>query len=281
MRVSGQPCPSSSMACSMSRPGHARHGRRGSATWSAVDRACMTRARRWSGMTRPCTWPSGWRSRSWPPRWPSGTRCCSSRTTWKYSSMVATGTTSWRSTRSGPSTRCCSCGATPTRPIPGSRHQGSMCWRVTRCPSAVTTNDTAPRSGRAPTRGACAGRSVTGTTPACVLPWTLQGTLNDDSDVDRGWTVEIALPWAGIAALPGRKAVPPRAGDRWRLFLGRFQKLELSGAEVRPHPAWTWTRQARYDTHRPEEWLDVEFPGRARRRRRLSAGTADEGYFMR
>ena len=89
----------------------------------------------------------------------------------------------------------------------------------------------------------------------------LQGTLNDDSDVDRGWTVEIALPWAGIAALPGRKPVPPHAGDRWRLFLGRFQKLELSGVEVRPHPAWTWTRQARHDTHRPEEWLEVEFRG--------------------
>jgi hypothetical protein len=87
----------------------------------------------------------------------------------------------------------------------------------------------------------------------------LQGTLNDDTDIDQGWTVEIALPWAGLGQLPGGQSLPPRAGDRWRLFLGRFQRLELSGAEVRPHPAWTWTRQARYDTHRPEDWLEVEF----------------------
>ena len=71
--------------------------------------------------------------------------------------------------------------------------------------------------------------------------------------------MEIAFPWAGMRALPGSRALPPRAGDRWRLFLGRFEKLELSGSEVRPHPAWTWSRQARYDTHRPEEWLEVEF----------------------
>ncbi len=71
--------------------------------------------------------------------------------------------------------------------------------------------------------------------------------------------MEIALPWAGMHQLPGGRSLPPRAGDRWRLSLGRFQKLELSGAEVQPHPAWTWTRQARYDTHRPEEWLEVEF----------------------
>ena len=87
----------------------------------------------------------------------------------------------------------------------------------------------------------------------------LQGTLNDDSDIDRGWTVELAFPWSGMAQLPGDRGLPPKPGDRWRIFLGRFQKLELSGREVSPHPAWTWTRQQRYDTHRPEEWLEVEF----------------------
>jgi hypothetical protein len=87
----------------------------------------------------------------------------------------------------------------------------------------------------------------------------LQGTLNDDTDVDRGWTVEVALPWSGLAGLPSDRPVPPRPGDLWRLFLGRFQKLQVSGGELMPHPAWTWTRQAVYDTHRPEEWLEVEF----------------------
>ena len=87
----------------------------------------------------------------------------------------------------------------------------------------------------------------------------LQGTLNDDSDVDQGWTVEVALPWTGLGGLPADRSVPPGPGDRWRIFLGRFQKLHLSGAEVIPHPAWTWTRQANDDTHRPHEWLEVEF----------------------
>ena len=35
----------------------------------------------------------------------------------------------------------------------------------------------------------------------------VDGTLNDPTDEDRGWTVEIALPWAGMAAFMGGCAV--------------------------------------------------------------------------
>ncbi len=39
----------------------------------------------------------------------------------------------------------------------------------------------------------------------------VNGTLNDDSDVDVGWTVEIAVPWK---ALKGINSYPPKTGTR-------------------------------------------------------------------
>jgi hypothetical protein len=42
----------------------------------------------------------------------------------------------------------------------------------------------------------------------------VHGTLDDDSDVDRGYTVELKLPWA---TLTKAKASPPPSGARWRM----------------------------------------------------------------
>ena len=87
----------------------------------------------------------------------------------------------------------------------------------------------------------------------------VDGRLNDRSHVDRGWTVELAFPWAGMTHLAGGRALPPRPGDQWRMFFGRFERLLAGGAEVTPHPAWCWTPHGIYDTHRPEHWTVVEF----------------------
>ena len=88
---------------------------------------------------------------------------------------------------------------------------------------------------------------------------SLQGTLNDDSDVDAGWQVELALPWSGFDWLANGRPVPPRDGDTWRMFFGRFEKLVLGGVEVQPHPAWVLIPHGVYDTHQPERWTEVRF----------------------
>jgi hypothetical protein len=46
------------------------------------------------------------------------------------------------------------------------------------------------------------------------------GTLDRDSDRDRGYTVEAALPWR---AFDKAKHVPPRPGDQWRINLYAMQ----------------------------------------------------------
>jgi hypothetical protein len=87
----------------------------------------------------------------------------------------------------------------------------------------------------------------------------VDGRVNDPSAVDRGWRVELAIPWSGLAPLANGRSLPPRPGDVWRIFFGRFQLLKPSGIEVRPHPAMAWNRHGAYDTHLPECWTFVHF----------------------
>jgi hypothetical protein len=87
----------------------------------------------------------------------------------------------------------------------------------------------------------------------------LDGTLNDNSDIDNGWSLEIAIPWKSLGLLANGRAIPPSNGDVWSMFLGRFQKLMLSGKEVQPHPAMALNSHGIYDTHVPSKWSKIEF----------------------
>ena len=95
--------------------------------------------------------------------------------------------------------------------------------------------------------------------PGLQVATHVDGTLNDNSDLDRGWTVEIALPWSGMGWLADGRSLPPQDGDTWRLFFGRFQKLMNAGREVSPHPAWVLSPHGVYDTHQPACFPYVTF----------------------
>jgi hypothetical protein len=98
----------------------------------------------------------------------------------------------------------------------------------------------------------------------------LEGTLNDPTDVDTGWTVEIAIPFAGIAETTDA-ACPPRPGDRWRVNFSRVQwRLDASDgryAKIRdaatgkplPEDNWVWSPQREIAMHEPEHWGIVAF----------------------
>jgi hypothetical protein len=87
----------------------------------------------------------------------------------------------------------------------------------------------------------------------------VDGTLNDNSDIDKGWSLEIAIPWASLQLLANGRNIPPRSGDVWNMFLGRFQKLMAGGKEVTPHPAMALSSHGIYDTHLPEKWSSIAF----------------------
>jgi hypothetical protein len=98
--------------------------------------------------------------------------------------------------------------------------------------------------------------------PGLKVATKIDGTLNDHGDVDRGWTAEIAIPWAGLKHLANGRSLPPRDGEEWRIFFGRFQKLTNAGREVQPHPAWVLSPHGVYDTHQPERFPVVTFSTR-------------------
>ena len=105
----------------------------------------------------------------------------------------------------------------------------------------------------------------------------LRGTLNDPSDADTGWTLEIAFPWTAFAP-PGTPAPPastatvaphaPAEGTQWRVNFsgvewqittpaGRYEKLPQT-----PEDNWVWSAQGVIDLHRPEMWGRVQFTRR-------------------
>jgi len=98
---------------------------------------------------------------------------------------------------------------------------------------------------------------------------TLSGTINEASDRDRGWTVEIAFPWKALAEAAHRPC-PPEPGDRWRVNfsrvqwrldvtpLGYFKTPDLEGNPL-PENNWVWSPQGLIAMHYPEMWGFVEF----------------------
>ncbi|MGW8179962.1 MAG: carbohydrate-binding family 9-like protein [bacterium] len=87
----------------------------------------------------------------------------------------------------------------------------------------------------------------------------VQGTLNDKSDVDKGWTAELALPWEGLRLLSDGRALPPKNGDEWLIDCSRFQSLDLEGKPLQGSAGWTWNRHGHYDSHIPERFTTVQF----------------------
>jgi hypothetical protein len=56
----------------------------------------------------------------------------------------------------------------------------------------------------------------------------VRGTLNDPSDRDDGWSVEMQIPIARLAKVPH---LPPRRGDRWRFNLYRLEHIGRRAVE--------------------------------------------------
>lgn len=88
----------------------------------------------------------------------------------------------------------------------------------------------------------------------------VDGALNEPTVRSLGWTVELAFPWEGMRDLANGRALPPRDGDEWRMFFGRFQKLAIGPKEVQA--AWCLTPHGVYDTHQPEKFTPVVFRDR-------------------
>ncbi|KAJ3345521.1 hypothetical protein HDU83_004028 [Entophlyctis luteolus] len=105
----------------------------------------------------------------------------------------------------------------------------------------------------------------------------VRGTVNDASDVDEGWNVEVAIPWEGLKKYntnPPNRQTPPNPGDSWRINFSRVEwpfRIDENGKYVRlpeynrwdvhDEDNWTWSRQGEINMHIPEMWGVVTFRG--------------------
>lgn len=95
----------------------------------------------------------------------------------------------------------------------------------------------------------------------------LEGTLNDPSDTDEYWSVEMAIPWSSLT----QRSSPPSDGDQWRINFSRVQwQLEVKDnlytkvinpktAKSFPEDNWVWSPIGLINMHIPDRWGYVQF----------------------
>lgn len=96
----------------------------------------------------------------------------------------------------------------------------------------------------------------------------VQGTVNDPSDKDKGWTVEMAIPYSAFTV--SGKTKTPADGDFWRINFSRVQwnTTVVDGKYVKdknetgkdlPERNWVWSPQGLINMHYPERWGYLRF----------------------
>ena len=88
----------------------------------------------------------------------------------------------------------------------------------------------------------------------------VDGTLNDNTDRDRGWTAELALPWSSLELLArgDGRALPPRDGDTWRMDFSRFNTYREAPPST-DSGGWAWSAHGVWDSHIPELFPYIHF----------------------
>ena len=86
----------------------------------------------------------------------------------------------------------------------------------------------------------------------------VEGSINNDQDKDKGWTVEIAIPWTSLKILAqgDNRGLPPLEGDVWRMDFSRFNIKKGSDSDS---DGWAWSSHGVWDSHVPECFTYIEF----------------------
>lgn len=98
----------------------------------------------------------------------------------------------------------------------------------------------------------------------------IYGTLNDPSDIDDKWCVELALPWSALGELAYHEGAP-NDKEVWRLSFSRVhwnfdlkdgkysRKVDPQTGKILPEYNWTSSAQGAIAMHQPESWGYVQF----------------------
>ena len=97
----------------------------------------------------------------------------------------------------------------------------------------------------------------------------IYGSLNDPSDIDSLWTIEMAIPMKALVELGKKSETEPGEGIQWRLNFsrvewehdlvdGKYQRKKEKGKYLDEYN-WVWTNQKVINMHEPEKWGFIQF----------------------
>lgn len=96
----------------------------------------------------------------------------------------------------------------------------------------------------------------------------VNGTINNPSDIDEGWILEIAIPWAAYKTSYFHKNVPK--DNFWRVNFSRvnwqhdiinnqYTRKKDANGKFLPEYNWVWSPMGVINMHEPEKWGYVYF----------------------
>ena len=97
----------------------------------------------------------------------------------------------------------------------------------------------------------------------------IKGTLNNSTDIDEFWSVEMAIPLAAFAELKNSPKTKPKDGEQWRINFsrvqwnhdiidGKYSRKKENGKFLREYN-WVWSNQKAINMHLPENWGYIHF----------------------
>lgn len=98
----------------------------------------------------------------------------------------------------------------------------------------------------------------------------VDGTLNNPSDTDKAWSIEVFFPWSALNQVRDRAEKRPQAGDQFRVNFsrvewtvkaenGKYVKIPIEGEENIREYNWVWAPTGVINIHLPEYWGYVQF----------------------
>nr|WP_262910789.1 carbohydrate-binding family 9-like protein [Wocania arenilitoris] len=96
----------------------------------------------------------------------------------------------------------------------------------------------------------------------------IKGTLNNPNDIDKGWTLEIAIPFKDFRKSRKRNNIPSNQFYRvnfsrvnWDFDLenGKYSRKKNKKGRFLPEYNWVWSPMGVINMHKPEKWGYVYF----------------------
>ncbi|MFK2820588.1 carbohydrate-binding family 9-like protein [Flavobacteriaceae sp. LMIT009] len=97
----------------------------------------------------------------------------------------------------------------------------------------------------------------------------IHGTLNNSSDIDSHWTIEMAIPLKPLISLKNNPKTLPKEGEQWRINFSRVQwdhdltngkySRKKENNKFSPEYNWVWSNQKVINMHEPEKWGFLQF----------------------